>query len=50
LHDSCVKRGKNGGILFGNGCQRTLCFKHVNEHRDEIEKQFEDSINQKKSN
>ncbi|CAF3740296.1 unnamed protein product [Rotaria socialis] len=47
LHDSCVKRGKNGGILFGNGCQRTLCFKHVNEHRDEIEKQFEDSINQK---
>ncbi|CAF1449667.1 unnamed protein product [Rotaria magnacalcarata] len=47
LHDSCVKRGKNGGIFFCNGCQRTLCFKHVNEHRDEIEKQFEDLINQK---
>ncbi|CAF2118321.1 unnamed protein product, partial [Rotaria magnacalcarata] len=43
----CVKRGKNGGIFFCNGCQRTLCFKHVNEHRDEIEKQFEDLINQK---
>ncbi|CAF2161008.1 unnamed protein product, partial [Rotaria magnacalcarata] len=34
LHDSCAKRGKNGGIFFCNGCQRTLCFKHVNEHRD----------------
>ncbi|CAF1071870.1 unnamed protein product [Rotaria sordida] len=46
IHGSCIKCGKSGGVLFCNGCQQTLCFKHVNEHRDELEKQLEDLINQ----
>ncbi|CAF1094741.1 unnamed protein product [Rotaria sp. Silwood1] len=46
IHGSCVKCGKTGGVLFCNGCQQTLCFKHVNEHRDELEKQLEDLISQ----
>ncbi|CAF3365161.1 unnamed protein product [Rotaria socialis] len=46
IHGSCIKCGKTGGVLFCNGCQQTLCFKHVSEHRDEIEKQLEDLISQ----
>lgn len=44
IHRSCVKCGKSGGVLLCNGCQQTLCFKHVNEHRDELEQQLEDLI------
>ncbi|CAF4883851.1 unnamed protein product, partial [Rotaria sp. Silwood2] len=43
---SCIKCGKTGGVLFCNGCQKTLCFKHVNEHRNELEKQLEDLISE----
>src|SRR5580698_10507154 len=46
LHGSCVKCGKTGGILLCNGCNQTLCFKHVNEHKDELEKELENLINQ----
>ena len=46
LHGSCVKCGKTGGILLCNGCQQMLCFKHVNEHKDQLDKQLEDLINQ----
>jgi hypothetical protein len=44
--ESCVKCNKSSGILLCTGCNRTLCFKHVNEHREEIEKDFEDLINE----
>lgn len=46
IHGSCVRCGKTGGLLFCNGCQQTFCFKHVNDHRDELERQLEDLINQ----
>ncbi|CAF1179574.1 unnamed protein product [Adineta steineri] len=44
IHGNCVKCGKSGGILLCNGCQQTLCFKHVNEHKEELDKQLEDLI------
>jgi hypothetical protein len=46
IYGSCIKCGKNGGILVCNGCQQTLCFKHVNEHKSELDKQLEDLINE----
>ncbi|UJR34361.1 hypothetical protein I4U23_021765 [Adineta vaga] len=46
LHGCCVKCGKNGGILYCNGCEQTLCFKHVNEHRNELEKDLENLIHE----
>jgi len=42
---SCIKCGKTGVILLCNGCNKTLCFKHVNEHKEELEKELEDLIN-----
>lgn len=41
---SCVKCNKNGGILLCNGCNQYLCFEHVNQHKNEIEQNFEDLI------
>ncbi len=46
LYMSCFKCGKSGGILLCNGCNKTLCFKHVNEHKEELEKELEDLINE----
>jgi hypothetical protein len=45
IQTSCNKCGKTGVILLCNGCNKTLCFKHVNEHKEELEKELEDLIN-----
>ena len=43
---SCVKCNKTGGILLCNGCHRILCFEHVNEHKNEIDRNLDDLINE----
>jgi len=42
---SCVRCGKNGGIVLCNGCNQILCFKHINEHKEELENELEELIN-----
>lgn len=42
----CIKCEKTGGTVLCNGCNKILCFKHINEHYLEIEKDFEDLIYQ----
>lgn len=46
IHGCCIKCNKTGGILLCNGCQKHFCFKHVNEHREQIEQELESLINE----
>ena len=47
LYGSCVKCNKSSGILLCTGCNKTLCFEHVSEHKKEIDRNWEDLINEK---
>jgi hypothetical protein len=39
--EQCVKCGKERGMLKCSGCLETYCYDHLNDHRQELNQQFD---------